>query len=399
MPPLRILFAIETLIPPRGGAERFWLELLEALAERHEATAVFLGDRRPDARKPGGVRLIPVDPPPDAGGYWATKRARREAVAAAVRAALADEGADVVATALHAGPGAVAAAAEAGIPAVVFLHSYEALCKYAHNAGSHCVPESGCRACPSAAALPAEERAELFASRREHTHALASATTLVAPSAAVASRCEAWSGRRPVLVPDVVRDTPPARADHDGPVVLAAASWAFNKGRDLLEPFAAIFERRVLRITAAGLGPELERRLSARPGVRIVPNAPVEELLDGAAALLVPSQWPEPFGRLAFEGLAARVPTLASATGGLLEYVPPAQLVDPPDSPVRWRDALEALLEPGEWEAARQRGRSAAQAVLATDPVRRAEDVLIGAAASGGAAPRRYGAAPVETSR
>jgi glycosyltransferase involved in cell wall biosynthesis len=368
---LGILYAAETLVPPRGGAERFALELIEALNSRHAVGTVFL-----DGEAPRG------------DGYWAAKRARREAVAAAVREELAGASWDVVATTLHAGPGAVAAAAGEGVPSVLFLHSYEHLCKYAYDAGSRCAPESGCRDCPSRAALPAAEQEELVVSRREHGAALATATALVATSAAVADETERWSGRRPEVVSGALRDTPAARADIDGPVVLAAARWHPNKGSELLEPLADLLPARTLAITNGGLDAGLAERLRARPNVRLVPNAPTGELLDGAAALLVPSQWREPFGRVAFEGLAARVPTLASATGGLREFVPPEQLVDPPDAPERWRDAVEALLEPPRWEAARVRGREAVGAVLATDPVGAVENVLLRAAGTAGEAGR-----------
>jgi glycosyltransferase involved in cell wall biosynthesis len=78
--------------------------------------------------------------------------------------------------------------------------------------------------------------------------------------------------------------------------------------------------------------------------------------------------------------MAAGVPTLASATGGLPEYAPAEQLVDPAGDPRRWSEAVEALLHPDAWAEARRRGRAAAEAVLATDPVRAVEDVLLRAA-------------------
>jgi glycosyltransferase involved in cell wall biosynthesis len=303
-----------------------------------------------------------------------------------VRAELDRARADVVATTLHAAPGAVAAAAAHGVPSVLFLHSYEHLCKYAYDAGSRCVPESGCRDCPRAAELDEAEREELVVSRREHAGAVAAATALVATSATVAAETEAWSGRKPEVVSGALRDVPPARAEIGGPIVLAAARWIPNKGRDLLEPLAGLLAGRTLAITADGLDADLAGRLDARPNVRLVPNAPIGALLDGAAALLVPSQWREPFGRVAFEGLAAGVPTLASGLGGLREFVPREQLVDPPGAPERWREAAEALLDPERWEAARRRGRAAADAVLAADPVGTIEGVLARAATGGGAA-------------
>ncbi len=381
---LRILYAVEALLPPLGGAERFGIELVEGLGERHDVTALFLRD--PD-RPPGalsGVSVRAVDAPPAPDGYWARKRLRREAVADAVRAELGEHGADVVATTLHAGPGAVAAAAEAGVPTVIFLHSYEPLCKYAYDVGSGCVPESRCERCPMPRALAPAERAEFDASRREHAASLETADGLVAACAFLADACEAWTGRTPAVVAGSARDMPAVRADPDGPVMVVAAKWSVNKGRDLLAPLAAALHEalpgRRLAITANGIDGPLAERLGRLPNVGLVPNAPIHHLLDGAAALLVPSQWSELFGCTVFEGLAARVPTLASAVGGLPEYVPPEQLVSPPGDPEAWAGALTRLLEPGPWEDARRRGRAAAEAVLATDPIARAEEALLAVA-------------------
>jgi glycosyltransferase involved in cell wall biosynthesis len=46
-----------------------------------------------------------------------------------------------------------------------------------------------------------------------------------------------------------------------------------------------------------------------------------KELLSKSEMLLVPSLWPEPFGRVAVEGMAAGVPTIVSPYGGLPEVV------------------------------------------------------------------------------
>ena len=127
-----ILFAAERLLPARGGAERFALELLGALAERgHDVRAVWLADGGPEepepvrpragrmpsagrvpagrraaeggaalARLPAGVSARPARAP-IAGGYWADKAARRAAVRVAVAAEVAAERPDAVVTQLH----------------------------------------------------------------------------------------------------------------------------------------------------------------------------------------------------------------------------------------------------------------------------------------------------------
>jgi glycosyltransferase involved in cell wall biosynthesis len=101
--------------------------------------------------------------------------------------------------------------------------------------------------------------------------------------------------------------------------------------------------------------------------VRTAP-AEIDELLPGASVLVVPSQMPDPWPRVAFEGMAAGVPVLASDTGGLRESVPASQRVSPHDDPDAWGAALNRLRDPVVWEGARTNGRRAAAAILATRP-------------------------------
>jgi glycosyltransferase involved in cell wall biosynthesis len=113
----------------------------------------------------------------------------------------------------------------------------------------------------------------------------------------------------------------------------------------------------------------LPPELGALPNVEVrLAPAEIGDLLPGAAALVVPSQLPDPWPRVAFEGMAAGVPVLASDIGGLRESVPAAQRVAPHDDPDAWGSALARLEDRAVWEAARVRGRRAAAAILAAEP-------------------------------
>jgi UDP-glucose:(glucosyl)LPS alpha-1,2-glucosyltransferase len=116
--------------------------------------------------------------------------------------------------------------------------------------------------------------------------------------------------------------------------------------------------------------------------VEVRSNAPARRLLSEASALLVPSRWPEPFGRLAFEGLAAGVPTLASAVGGMNEYLPAASRVHPPDSVPAWTRAVRSLDEPARRRRMRREGIEAARRISAERPAERLEEAFLAAASS-----------------
>lgn len=67
--------------------------------------------------------------------------------------------------------------------------------------------------------------------------------------------------------------------------------------------------------------------------------------------LIVPSQWEEPFGRVALEAMFNKVPVIASRTGGLVESVGDGGvLIDDTSNVDAWAEALESLDNPARRE-------------------------------------------------
>lgn len=75
--------------------------------------------------------------------------------------------------------------------------------------------------------------------------------------------------------------------------------------------------------------------------------------------VIIPSQWEEPFGRVALESMLSDVPVIASKTGGLTESVGEGGiLIDDFSNVDRWAEAVEQLDDPKEhrrWTAAGRR--------------------------------------------
>jgi len=152
---------------------------------------------------------------------------------------------------------------------------------------------------------------------------------------------------------DLARFAALDRAPRDPPVLLVAARLVPIKGVDVA--IAALPHlARPARLVIAGDGPE-RARLAARPAGPIdflgqVTTARRDELLRAASVVVIPSRT-LPGGRtegtptIALEALAAGVPVVASAVGGLCE-LPAVHLVPPGDAPALARAIDRVLAAP-----------------------------------------------------
>jgi len=101
-----------------------------------------------------------------------------------------------------------------------------------------------------------------------------------------------------------------------------------------------------------------------------VPRAEVQARMARAAIVAVPSRWPEPFGLVALEAMAAGAALVATGTGGLGELTEGVALRIPPDDPEALAAALAVLArDPGRraamGEAGRRRARDFDRSVVA----------------------------------
>ncbi|EKV29551.1 Glycosyltransferase [Caenispirillum salinarum AK4] len=139
----------------------------------------------------------------------------------------------------------------------------------------------------------------------------------VCPSAAVADMLPAFWPR--AVVPNM---TEAAAAGPGGGAIIYAGRLTPEKGVGLLADAWARF-RGLPPLHVLGDGPA-RVTLEGQPNIVLLgqrPHAEVLERLAAARAVVVPSLWPEPFGRVVIEAAARGTPAIVSSAGGLPDLV------------------------------------------------------------------------------
>lgn len=322
-----------------GGEERS-LELQLRALERAGVPCALHERRSADAGRAGAARALL------AGGSSV------DAVGDAVRAHDA--------TVVHAhnmlpliGPRGLAAAREAGARVVLQLHNVRLFCAtgFGERDGHPCALCSGRNTLPGVRhncrrSLPEAVVYAAALSRHQPT-VLDAVDRFVTPSAAAADRVVALGLPRERVEP--LRHYLPAEAfaqrtlAAEGGYALIAARLSQEKG--IADAIAAAGAAGV-PLKIAGDGPqraELEAAAARSPApVEVLGRVPpegVRELLDGAAAVLMPSRYHEFSPYSALEAMARGVPVVATAMGGLPELLGPDRCVPEGDL-----DSFAALL-------------------------------------------------------
>ncbi|MBN1257625.1 MAG: glycosyltransferase family 4 protein [Planctomycetes bacterium] len=104
----------------------------------------------------------------------------------------------------------------------------------------------------------------------------------------------------------------------------------------------------------------------------------MDEMYQQASLLLVPSQWPEPFGRVIVEAACYGVPCVASDAGAIPEAAGKGGiLVQPPDAPgVTWAYAITMALSTEHYTTLSLAARAHAEALLKEHNAKRLLQVL-----------------------
>jgi glycosyltransferase involved in cell wall biosynthesis len=222
-------------------------------------------------------------------------------------------------------------------------------CRRSHGPG--CVPNMllrGCLHSRDVRQIPA-----LYSVTSARVAALRSADATVAYSRRVLAHLNANGARRPSLVPLFVPLPGEAPPDAASRRILFVGRVVAAKGLDVLLRALSLIDAE-LEVCGDGWYMPRARALAVRLGVaeRVAfmgwrSAADLEHSYGRAAMTVMPSLWPEPFGLSGLEALARERPVVASATGGIPEWLDHEQagLLVAPGDHVALAGAISRLLD------------------------------------------------------
>jgi glycosyltransferase involved in cell wall biosynthesis len=161
--------------------------------------------------------------------------------------------------------------------------------------------------------------------------------------------------------------TPPAPPRADGPpVILFASRLTPEKGTALLlDAFAQMRRAATLELAGSGIAARATTRAvaahPARERIRLLGHldaAAMRAAYERASAVVVPSLWPEPFGMVGIEALAAGRPVVTTGVGGMADWarVDLGVLVVSPGHATALAAALDRVLSDPAWTARARTG-------------------------------------------
>lgn len=265
---------------------------------------------------------------------------------------------DVLFASLEPIPDALGIAAQFNIPTITYFQSYE-----------FCEPSRSTKLLWGL--YPERE----YPSRQAVAFALHASSVLLANSQHTRN-CFArrYNVTPRVLYPEIVLK--PFRRKRS-PAYITGICGSAYKGVEIFLALADAFPNEQF-LLVGDVQPQWAERVRERSNIVLRGRAEPEKFLSDSKIVLVPSQWAEPFGRIAVEAMGSGIPTLTSYTGGLQEIVGKSPLgVKHFRSPKAWRAQLAGLLDSHErrFEYG-QLGQTLAAKFLAADSTRQLAQMI-----------------------
>lgn len=350
---MKILIPVQNFDPQIGGAEKSLFTLINKIAEKHEVVVLqpgysdeiiqsgnlFINKKKLSLLYSilgylsffyrGGIRFIyPV--------YYQA-RAWKEIVDEEVRSFQPD----IIITQLNFAPAAIDIAKEHNIPSILFLRSFEHFCLIGFEKGVDCSRDCG-------RCLSWRNKLYYFNWRKWlawHQSAIQNAGVVIANSKFVAGLPEAIYNidrNIRVLYPAVEISSPVKNPETNSHITMINPNRL--KGGDIFLKIAQKMPDR--SFLAVGRSPrEFSRSAEKMQNVaRIDWTEGLWDFYQKTRVLLIPSRWPEAFGRVAVEAGLFGIPSIATNIGGLPEAVGDGGiLIDDLNDIDAWIDAIHIL--------------------------------------------------------
>ncbi len=226
----------------------------------------------------------------------------------------------------------------------------------------------------------------------ERERALSAAAAIMVNSQHLRQRLERLAGYDACVVypPFEQRALPSPRAG-DGTCVTGVCGYP-HKGAEIFLELARRFPDQPFLLVGA-VGVQHADALRTLPNVETLRFSPPRSFLARSKVVLVPSQWDEPFGRIAVEAMASGIPVLASRRAGLEEIVGDSDLgVSDFRDQDAWAARLAALLDSSATRRTQaETGLALAERFVGEACITRLDHLLRGVAGSPGPRPRGAG--------
>lgn len=329
---MKILAVEEQLLNPRGGGELSFLTLLTVLSRSHDVFAIGKRVSHPvhTIFPATGFYILEIPRTHMLNKYLVFKQVERQVAEYIERISP-----DILITQQDYAAPSVKMASRAGIPTIVFMRNYEHFC-LCNNPAQDC--SRHCSACYGYGNLnPYRYYVDTVFAYEKYW--LAQASLLVSNSFFMKEVVKDWLGIDSAVVYPFIRTMPIISRK---PEYITLINPKKHKGIDIVLRLAELLPDRAFVVV--GHAPD-SQELRAFPNITCFPWVDdISTIYSRTRILLVPSRWPEPFGRVSVEAAQFGIPCIASRVGGIPEALGDCGiLVDNWDDPDEWLRAIQTL--------------------------------------------------------
>ena len=349
---MKILISVQHFSPAIGGAEYSLLTLAEKLSEKHDIYVLQSGIND-DIKKldesnitiqkiHNSHKLISYDEL--FSPWWVyhispvifqAKRWKK-----ILENQINDIKPDLIITQLNFAPPSIDIAAKYDIPSIFFIRSYEHFCFVGFIDGTNCTRQ--CKKC-----VNLQNRIHFFAAKtwlEWNKKAIISANLVIANSNYVSNITKEWYGVNPiVLYPNI--DLKKYESNQYSGEYITIINPTQSKGIDIFVKIAESCHWKKFLVVSKNKKLLDKKKITGMSNVKVVEwTNRIEDIYCKTKILLVPVEWPEPFGRTVVEAGINGIPTIASKRGGLPEAVGDGGiLIDDIYNTHNWIKAIQLL--------------------------------------------------------